>query len=232
MSASSRRAPRFRERRARGIRRAAGALGAQPIQLPPLHERPEDLGRGVTSWARRGGPPFDSEAFQALFLYGWPHNIGIAKGDPEAELLSATASPSAHICPRHRRSARPPGPRSTAGYGRLQWQHHPHPFRSASPTPRRARAQCSRSAATWRTCRPLGRQGCHFPHLAPLGSIPRSSAGRRGGRGAFPTAPADRGGALLDDGRMSRPQAGAIAGRRRDGASRTKPIRRWSPAAP
>jgi transcriptional regulator with PAS, ATPase and Fis domain len=71
-----------------------GRLGAQPIQLPPLRERREDLGRLVSYFLGAVGCdlPLDSEAFQALFLYHWPHNIReLQKVITEAELLSRDA---------------------------------------------------------------------------------------------------------------------------------------------
>ncbi|MBC8133314.1 MAG: sigma 54-interacting transcriptional regulator, partial [Deltaproteobacteria bacterium] len=68
-----------------------GRLGAQPIQLPPLRERREDLGRLVSYFLGAVGcdRPLEPEAFQALFLYSWPHNIReLQKVITEAELLS------------------------------------------------------------------------------------------------------------------------------------------------
>jgi transcriptional regulator with PAS, ATPase and Fis domain len=68
-----------------------GRLGAQPILLPALRERPEDLGRLVAYFLGAVGcdRPLDPEAFQALFLYNWPHNIReLQKVIIEAELLS------------------------------------------------------------------------------------------------------------------------------------------------
>jgi transcriptional regulator with PAS, ATPase and Fis domain len=68
-----------------------GRLGAQPILLPALRERREDLGRLVAYFLGAVGcnRPLAPEAFQALFLYGWPHNIReLQKVITEAELLS------------------------------------------------------------------------------------------------------------------------------------------------
>ena len=68
-----------------------GRLGAQPIQLPPLRERREDLGRLVAYFLGAVGSerPLEPEAFQALFLYSWPHNVReLQKVITEAELLS------------------------------------------------------------------------------------------------------------------------------------------------
>jgi len=69
-----------------------GRLGAQPIHLPPLRERKEDLGRLAAHFlgAVVEQRPFETEACHALFLYDWPHNIReLQKVVTEAELLSS-----------------------------------------------------------------------------------------------------------------------------------------------
>jgi len=75
-----------------------GRLGAQPIQLPPLRDRIEDIGRLAAFFLARGADDrareraFDTDAFQALFLHDWPHNIReLQKVIGEAQLLSAGA---------------------------------------------------------------------------------------------------------------------------------------------
>jgi DNA-binding NtrC family response regulator len=76
-----------------------GRLGAQPIQLPALRDRVEDIGRLVAFFLSREGAAdrareraFDSNAFHALFLHDWPHNIReLQKVINEAQLLSAGA---------------------------------------------------------------------------------------------------------------------------------------------
>src|SRR5450432_499227 len=68
-----------------------GRLGAQPIQLPPLRERREDLGHLVSYFLGAVGceRPLAPDSFQALFLYNWPHNVReLQKVIIEAELLS------------------------------------------------------------------------------------------------------------------------------------------------
>ena len=68
-----------------------GRLGAQPVLLPPLRQRKEDLGRLVAYFLRgmTDGRQFDTEPFEALFLHEWPHNIReLQKVVTEAELLS------------------------------------------------------------------------------------------------------------------------------------------------
>jgi DNA-binding NtrC family response regulator len=73
-----------------------GRLGAHPVQLPALRERIEDLGRLAAYFLRGAGRVadrvFETEAFHALCLYDWPHNVReLQKVIAEAELLSAGA---------------------------------------------------------------------------------------------------------------------------------------------
>jgi DNA-binding NtrC family response regulator len=68
-----------------------GRLGAQPIELPALRDRPEDLGRLVSHFLSASACPraFDEEAFRALFLHDWPHNVReLQKVVLESALLS------------------------------------------------------------------------------------------------------------------------------------------------
>ena len=68
-----------------------GRLGAHPVQLPPLRERREDLGFLLAFFLKacNCARPLEMEAFQSLFLYGWPHNVReLQKVVFEAELLS------------------------------------------------------------------------------------------------------------------------------------------------
>jgi DNA-binding NtrC family response regulator len=69
-----------------------GRLGAQPVQLPALRERIEDLGRLAGFFLRGADRSFDTEAFHALCLHHWPHNVReLQKVVAEAEILSAGA---------------------------------------------------------------------------------------------------------------------------------------------
>src|SRR6266700_1950195 len=69
-----------------------GRLGAQPIQLPALRERIEDLGRLAGFFLKAADRVFDTEAFHALCLYQWPHNVReLQKVVAEAEILSMGA---------------------------------------------------------------------------------------------------------------------------------------------
>jgi transcriptional regulator with GAF, ATPase, and Fis domain len=71
-----------------------GRLGAQPIVLPPLRERVEDIGRLAAFFLQQAGDDrgFEPEALHALLLHGWPLNVrGLAKVIGEASLLSRGA---------------------------------------------------------------------------------------------------------------------------------------------
>jgi len=53
----------------------AARLGAEPIRIPPLRERPEDIGALSAFILRDRWRPFELAAFQALCLYTWPGNV-------------------------------------------------------------------------------------------------------------------------------------------------------------
>jgi DNA-binding NtrC family response regulator len=68
-----------------------GRLGAQPIVLPPLRERIEDLGRLCAYFLREmtDGRTFEPDAFKALMLHDWPLNVReLLKVATQAEVLS------------------------------------------------------------------------------------------------------------------------------------------------
>jgi transcriptional regulator with GAF, ATPase, and Fis domain len=72
-----------------------GRLGAQPIVLPPLRERMEDIGRLTAHFLRdmRDGRVFEPEAFHAMCLHTWPLNVReLLKVVGEAEALSRGAA--------------------------------------------------------------------------------------------------------------------------------------------
>jgi transcriptional regulator with GAF, ATPase, and Fis domain len=72
-----------------------GRLGAQPIMLPPLRDRIEDIGRLVAYFLEQAGDErgFEPEAFHALLLHAWPLNVReLSKVVSEASLLSRGAS--------------------------------------------------------------------------------------------------------------------------------------------
>ncbi len=49
-------------------------LGPEPLTVPPLRERPEDIGL-LTSFFAKGDLPFVPEAYLALFLHAWRGNV-------------------------------------------------------------------------------------------------------------------------------------------------------------
>jgi len=68
-----------------------GRLGAQPILLPPLRDRIEDVGRLCAYFLREvtDGRTFEPDAFKALMLHDWPLNVReLLKVMTEAEVLS------------------------------------------------------------------------------------------------------------------------------------------------
>jgi DNA-binding NtrC family response regulator len=50
-------------------------LGAEPVNIPPLRERIEDLGSLLRHFLGERGPVLQTEAFRALCLYGFPRNV-------------------------------------------------------------------------------------------------------------------------------------------------------------
>jgi transcriptional regulator with PAS, ATPase and Fis domain len=72
-----------------------GRLGAQPITLPPLRDRIEDVGRLAVFFLDQLGDArgFEPEAFHALLLHDWPLNVReLSKVINEASLLSRGAA--------------------------------------------------------------------------------------------------------------------------------------------
>jgi len=72
-----------------------GRLGAQPIVLPPLRDRVEDIGRLAAHFLEQAGDVrgFEPEAFHALLLHAWPLNVReLSKVIIEASLLSRGAA--------------------------------------------------------------------------------------------------------------------------------------------
>jgi len=68
-----------------------GRLGAQPIVIPPLRDRVEDVGRLAAYFLELAGDErgFEPEAFHALLLHTWPLNVReLSKVVSEASLLS------------------------------------------------------------------------------------------------------------------------------------------------
>jgi transcriptional regulator with PAS, ATPase and Fis domain len=70
----------------------AARLGAEPIRIPPLRERVEDIGVLVTHLLGDRGKPFELAAFQALCLHPWPGNVReLGKVVTSAEALARGA---------------------------------------------------------------------------------------------------------------------------------------------
>jgi pSer/pThr/pTyr-binding forkhead associated (FHA) protein len=53
----------------------ASRLGPEPIRIPPLRSRVEDVGGLVKHFLGEATKPFTVEAYQALFLHSWPGNV-------------------------------------------------------------------------------------------------------------------------------------------------------------
>jgi transcriptional regulator of acetoin/glycerol metabolism len=70
----------------------AARLGAEPIRVPPLRDRIEDLGALATYLMGDKEKPFDRAAFQSMCLYGWPGNVReLGKAVVSAEALAVGA---------------------------------------------------------------------------------------------------------------------------------------------
>ena len=87
-------------------------LGAEAIRIPPLRERPEDIGPLAAHFATGGVRGIDAAAFRALALYNWPLNIR----ELEKAIKHAVAlAPDGRICLEHLpstvRGAQEQGPR-------------------------------------------------------------------------------------------------------------------------
>ncbi len=70
----------------------AARLGAEPIRIPPLRERVEDIGVLVAYLLGDRAKPFELAAFQALCLHPWPGNVReLGKVVTSAEALARGA---------------------------------------------------------------------------------------------------------------------------------------------
>jgi transcriptional regulator with PAS, ATPase and Fis domain len=77
------------EKGARVQEAVLGRLGAQPIVLPPLRDRVEDIGRLAAHFLADPERAFEPEAFHALCLHAWPLNVReLSKVMNEAKALS------------------------------------------------------------------------------------------------------------------------------------------------
>jgi DNA-binding NtrC family response regulator len=70
----------------------AARLGAEPIGIPPLRERIEDLGALASYLLGERAKPFELATYQALCLYNWPGNVReLGKVMTSAEALARGA---------------------------------------------------------------------------------------------------------------------------------------------
>jgi transcriptional regulator with PAS, ATPase and Fis domain len=53
----------------------AARLGPEPLMIPPLRARAEDIGLLTRFFLREHPRPFETRAFRALFLHRWPGNV-------------------------------------------------------------------------------------------------------------------------------------------------------------
>lgn len=116
----------------------AARLGAEPIRLPPLRHRIEDLGALAAYFMKLRACRFEPVAFQALALYAWPGNVReLEKVMLNADLLSRDSEvvtlehlPAAIASGPGRVKAAPPGaamrppPPSPRQLEQLLAQHH------------------------------------------------------------------------------------------------------------
>jgi DNA-binding NtrC family response regulator len=100
----------------------AQRLGAEPIRIPPLRERIEDLGPIAAFLLGERAKPFELAAFQALCLHAWPGNVrelekamtsaeALARGSESVDFehlpAAISSAPRTRSAPG-RRKARPP----------------------------------------------------------------------------------------------------------------------------
>ena len=103
----------------------AARFGAEPIRIPPLRERIEDLGALATYLSPGKVKAYDLPAFQALCLYHWPGNVReLSKVVTAGAVLSSdleriglmhfpqTIAAPSHLRPAPRRRAPRPPPNS------------------------------------------------------------------------------------------------------------------------
>jgi len=70
----------------------AARLGAEPIRIPPLRDRVEDLGALASFLMGEKEKPFELAAFQSMCLYQWPGNVReLQKAVTSADALSRGA---------------------------------------------------------------------------------------------------------------------------------------------
>jgi DNA-binding NtrC family response regulator len=93
-----------------------GRFGAEPIVIPPLRERPEDIGALAAHFGGAAFASFDGmepPAFRALCLYHWPRNVRELEGVVQRAVALAAGRPvRLEDLPEHVRAALAKGPRA------------------------------------------------------------------------------------------------------------------------
>jgi transcriptional regulator with PAS, ATPase and Fis domain len=125
IAATSRTAPPT-ETGGQGLRAdLAARLGAEPITLPPLRERIEDLGALAAHLMGERAKPFELGAFQAMCLHAWPGNVReLGKVVTSA---AALARESERIGFEHLPTAIAAAPRLKSSPGRRRYRAPPTP---------------------------------------------------------------------------------------------------------
>ena len=101
----------------------AARLGAEPIRIPPLRDRIEDLGALATYLMGERAKAFELSPFQALCLYNWPGNVReLGKMVTSAEALARDAE---RIGFEHLPSAIATVPRLRSSPGRRKYRKPP-----------------------------------------------------------------------------------------------------------
>ncbi len=123
IAATSRTAPPT-ETGGQGLRADLSArLGAEPIAIPPLRDRLEDLGALAAHLMGERAKPFELSAFQAMCLHTWPGNVReLGKVVTSAEALAREAE---RIGFEHLPAAIAAAPRIKSSPGRRRYRAPP-----------------------------------------------------------------------------------------------------------
>ena len=117
----------------------AARLGPEPLMLPPLRTRPEDIGLLTRFFLRDSPRPFDIRAYRALFTHKWPGNV--RELEKTLQMAAVLSEEQRQIHPEHLGFGY--GPDSTLSDGLLNPADLPDAFGSigaaeaqaARPTP-------------------------------------------------------------------------------------------------
>jgi transcriptional regulator with PAS, ATPase and Fis domain len=92
-----------------------GRLGAEPVLIPPLRERAEDIGALVAQFGGKQLTDMEPAAFRALCLYDWPRNVRELEEVIKRALALAAGKPiRVADLPAHVRATLENGPRVSA----------------------------------------------------------------------------------------------------------------------